>query len=70
MNFIESEWNGFKRLDFEFKNRNAILVCPNIPTQDKKWLYKTEYFGAFPEVEIELLKPLVIDATNGRIIKE
>ena len=55
MNFIESEWNGFKRLDFEFKNRNAILVCPNIPTQDKKWLYKTEYFGAFPGFEIEML---------------
>ena len=23
-----SEWNGFKRLDFTFEDRNAILVFP------------------------------------------
>lgn len=55
MKFFESEWNGFKRLDFVFNNRNAILVCPKKPTEDRKWLYKIEYFGAFPSFEIEML---------------
>lgn len=55
MNITKSEWNGFQRLDFEFKGRSAILICPNKPICDNKWLYKTEYFGAFPSLEIAML---------------
>ncbi len=56
MKFVESVWNGFKRLDFDFEGRNAILIVPDNHTKDKKWLYKTEYFDAFPEFEIEMVK--------------
>ena len=28
MNYIETIWNGFRRLDFTFEGREAILVCP------------------------------------------
>jgi len=56
MKFYENEWYGFKRLDFEFEGRKAILVCPDKPCEGKKWLYKTEYFEAFPLFEIEMLK--------------
>ncbi len=52
----ETEWQGFKALNFEFEGRNAILVSPKEATPDKKWLLKTEYFGAFPNFEIEMLK--------------
>ena len=52
---VESVWNGFKRLDFEFEGHSAILVVPNEPTPDKRWLFKTEYFDAFPNFEIEML---------------
>lgn len=55
MNYIKSEWNGFKRLDFDFEGRNGILVCPEEPNVQKKWIYKTEYFDAFPSFEIEML---------------
>ena len=51
----ESIWNGFKRIDFTFEGREAILVFPNEPNQNKNWLLKTEYFGAFPNFEIEML---------------
>lgn len=34
----------------------AILVFPDEPIEDKRWLLKTEYFGAFPSLEIEMLK--------------
>ncbi|MBQ8648741.1 MAG: alpha/beta fold hydrolase [Clostridia bacterium] len=56
MDYIKSEWEGFERLDFEFKGRKAILIVPNKPTKEKKWLFKTEYFGAFPSFELEMLK--------------
>lgn len=49
-------WNGFKRLDFTFEGREAILIFPNEPNRNKKWMLKTEYFDAFPGLEIELVK--------------
>ena len=52
----ESLWNGFKRFDFTFMGKDAILICPEKPDDYKKWLFKTEYFDAFPEFEIEMLK--------------
>lgn len=56
MDFKTSEWYGFKRLDFIFNGRECILVCPDNPCKDKKWLYRTEYFGAFADLEIALVK--------------
>lgn len=53
---METIWNGFKKIEFDFEGRRAILVCPDTPTDGNKWLYKTEYFGAFPDFEIEMLK--------------
>lgn len=51
----KSNWNGFERLDFQLDGKSGILVCPNTPRADKKWLFKTEYFGAFPNFELEML---------------
>jgi len=51
-----SLWNDFLRIDFEFKNRKAILVFPHEENKTSNWLLKTEYFGAFPNLEIEMLK--------------
>ena len=55
MNFTESMWNGFRRIDFKFDGQDAILVFPQTPAPGNKWLFKTEYFGAFPSFEIEML---------------
>ena len=54
-NLVQSEWNGYRRLDFTFEGRAAIVICPPTPTEDKKWLFKTEYFGKFPDFELEML---------------
>ena len=56
MELKTSVWNGFKRLDFKFNGRNCILICPDNACEGNKWLYKTEYFDAFPQMEIEMLK--------------
>ena len=55
-NMTESIWNGFKRFDFTFEGRDCILICPEKACDGNKWLYKTEYFDAFPATEIEMLK--------------
>lgn len=52
----ESIWNGFKRIDFEFDGKHAILVFPHEANENKNWMLKTEYFDAFPAFEIEMLK--------------
>jgi pimeloyl-ACP methyl ester carboxylesterase len=56
MEAMESLWNGYRRLDFSFMEKPAILICPNQPRKDGKWLFKTEYFGAFPAFELAMLE--------------
>lgn len=47
---------GYAVEEFCFDNRACVLVIPNHPRSDGKWLFKTEYFGAFPNFEFEMLK--------------
>ncbi len=56
INVKRDEWQGFTRLTFDFRGREAYLVLPDTPREDKKWTYKTEYFDAFPSFQIEMLK--------------
>ena len=46
---------GFTCLEFEVVGRYARLIVPNVKPNGK-WLLKTEYADAFPELEIEMLK--------------
>lgn len=55
MEIKKSEWNGYERLEFVFNGRQATLVCPKKPAEPKKWIYKTEYLGAFPSFDFEML---------------
>ena len=52
----KTTWNGFDRIDFSFEGREAILVFPKTANANKNWLLKTEYFDAFPDFEIEMVK--------------
>ena len=47
-------WNGFKCENFEFEGFKAIIVFPENPVG--KLALKVEYWGAFPDIEINLLK--------------
>lgn len=51
-----TEWNGYKCIEFYFEERRCLLVCPEVPCEGKKWLLKTEYFDAFPYLELAMLK--------------
>jgi len=56
MDFIKENWHGFEMLKFSFEARRAILVKPEKNCEGNKWLLKTEYFDAFPDFELEMLK--------------
>jgi pimeloyl-ACP methyl ester carboxylesterase len=54
---MESIFNGFKRVDFDFKGREAIIVFPNTKEYKKDFMLKTEYFGAFfDKIETAMLE--------------
>ncbi|MBQ7793468.1 MAG: alpha/beta hydrolase [Clostridia bacterium] len=48
------EWNGFEMIEETLSGRMVIVVVPKKP--NGKWVLKTEYFDAFPNAEIELVK--------------
>ncbi len=50
-----TKWNGFECLEFTFEDRDAILVFPKQRNEKGDWMLKTEYWDAFPAVEIALL---------------
>ncbi len=52
---MDELWNGFKKIEFEFEGMQAILVFPDKDNQKNICMLKTEYFGAFPSFEIEML---------------
>lgn len=45
----------FARCDFTFEERRAILIRPDEGMSNGKWLLKTEYFYAFPELEAAMV---------------
>ena len=53
---VNGTWNGYPCETFSFEGKEAVLVFPEKPDQQKNWTLKTEYWGAFPETEIALLK--------------
>ncbi len=47
-------WNGYRIEKTEFMGKELITVFPDRP--NGRWVLKTEYFGAFPSAELELLR--------------
>ena len=52
----QSEWNGLKRFDFDFEGRETTVVFAEEENRTDKWLLKAEYFDAFPETELALMR--------------
>lgn len=49
-------WHGYEMKTFEFEGKTAHIVFPKTPRGDMAWLLKTEYWDAFPQVELELVR--------------
>lgn len=50
-----SQWNGFHRRDFDVNGRTATLVSPKNALPGNPWIWRAEFFDAFPSVDIALL---------------
>ena len=53
---MEQQWNGFTCETFSFEEMEAVVVFPKPGTAVGKLALKTEYWGAYPAVEIGLLE--------------
>lgn len=51
----ESQWYGYRRIDFDFQGREALLVFPKQAAFGNPWAQYTEYFGAFPDTALALM---------------
>ncbi len=53
-----SDWNGFRRHDFAIGTTNVIVVEPaeGKSRPGRPWLWRAEFFGAFPNADVALLK--------------
>jgi len=49
-------WHGYKMERFQFEDREAIIAFPKEARSGAPWALKTEYWDAFPDVELRLLE--------------
>ncbi|MDA0765857.1 MAG: alpha/beta fold hydrolase [Verrucomicrobia bacterium] len=53
--FAKADWNGYEQINFNVDGRGALLVVPKNPAPGKHWIWRTEFFGIDPQVDIALL---------------
>lgn len=51
----QSQWNGFTRVDFTLAGRSCLLVFPASAAPGRPWIWRTEFFGHTPQVDLALL---------------
>ena len=52
----QSDWNGFRRYDFEVDGKPVLVVAPERPAAGRPWVWHGEFFGHKPAPDIALLK--------------
>jgi len=50
-----SQWQGYEKIDFEAGGQPALLVKPKTVAPGSPWIWRTEFFGAFPQADLALL---------------
>ena len=50
-----AEWMGFEKREFQVDGRNAFLIVPKTSASGKPWIWRTEFFGHQPQVDLALL---------------
>lgn len=51
-----SPWNGFSKFDFPVDDLKATVVAPAKPIPERPWVWRGEFFGAFAEADVALVK--------------
>lgn len=50
-----SVYRRFERFDFTLDNCAAIVVRPKAPAEGSPWVWRAEFFDAFPQIDLALL---------------
>ena len=50
------EWRGFQRDDFIFDGHEVIVVRPDTPAPGRPWVWRAEFFDAFPQVDEAMVR--------------
>jgi lysophospholipase L1-like esterase len=50
-----SVWHGYERSDFMVDGRGCLLISPKTPKAGNPWIWRMEFFGAFPQADLALL---------------
>ncbi len=51
-----TKWEGFARHDFKVDGTDATVVVPDKPQPSRPWVWRGEFFGAFADADIALVK--------------
>ncbi len=51
-----TKWEGFARHDFKVDGTDATVVVPDKPLPGRPWVWRGEFFGAFADADIALVK--------------
>jgi hypothetical protein len=52
----ETDYHGFKGLDFKFEGRDAKIVFPKKAEEGRHWIWRARFWGHEPQTEIALLE--------------
>lgn len=51
-----AKWNGFAKHDFKVGDLAATVVVPEKPQPGRPWVWRGEFFGAFADCDVALVK--------------
>ena len=51
-----TKWEGFARHDFKVGDLDATVVVPEKPLPGRPWVWRGEFFGAFADADVALVK--------------
>jgi hypothetical protein len=52
----QNKWFGYDIVEFNFKGVNAKIVVPENANEGKHWIWRTQFWGEEPQVDIALLE--------------
>lgn len=52
----ESSWHGHRILDFSFEGREAKIVFPDIPADQRYWIWRARFWNHEPQVDLALVE--------------
>ncbi|MGI6743820.1 MAG: alpha/beta hydrolase family protein [Eubacteriales bacterium] len=52
----QSYWKEHQKIDFKVDNRESFIVVPKQPREDRRWVWRAEFFGAFDSADMALLQ--------------